>query len=429
MNQFLAAMVFVAAGITGNVPENIKQLVDSGQYQQAYDYSQQWHDDYAGVPEYDLYYGIAALELGHYPQATMALDRVLMLQPNNPRAKLEWGRLMFLLRDYSVAEQAFSDVLQSNPPAPVQHRVQIFLDSIDARRKARSFATSLKVDLKAGFSSNINSATAARTTTDFIFFGEFPLAESSRETESAYLDSTFTFNATRPITERRIQYLTLEYRNIANEVTNDFNIDVINLGGGYMLNIGETQVRLPLTYQAIAIDTDWTQNFVSVGFDAITPMDNRNDWINFALLGAKRFKDEHLRDTDLAMLGTGWGYVFPGFRWKAVGSVFLGEDHARKQDTQGNTFAGIRGAVEHRLNLDHQLSFNLLYQESRYHDKGIFVELREDTLTEATLNWHWRLQKNCSVRASLNYTQSDSSLTLFTYDRFKSELGLIYVFD
>ena len=226
-----------------------------------------------------------------------------------------------------------------------------------------------------------------------------------------------------------MQYLTVEYQNVSNEVTHDFNVDVLNLGAGYMLNIGESQVRIPVTYQAIAIDTEWTQNFVSLGFDAITPVDGRNDWINFALLGAKRFKDSHLRDTDLAMLGTGWGYVFPGFRWKTVASVFVGEDHARKLDSQGNTFAGVRGALEHRFNLDHQLSFAVLYQQSRYHDKGIFVALREDTLGEATLNWDWRLQKNCSLRASLNYTESDSTLTLFTYDRFKSEVGLVYVFD
>lgn len=431
MNQFVAAMLFVAAGMMGNVPETMQQLVAAQQYQQAYEYAQQWRDDYEGVPEYDLYYGVAALELGYLPEAAMALERVLMLQPNNHRARLELGRVFFLMRDYSAAEQAFSDVLAANPPIPVQKRIQVFRDAIAARQKARRVASSLMVEMNAGYSTNINSATSAATTTDIAIFQGVPLelVDSDRKTDSPYLDSKLTFNVSRPINERRVQYLTLGYQNISNEEEDDFNIDIFNIGVGYLANIGNSQVRFPLSYQGVSIDNEFTQSFVSFGFDSITPMDKHNDWINFAILGAKRFNDDHERDTDLGMLGTGWGHLLKHTPLKLVGSIYIGEDHARKQESQGNTFGGVRGALDYRLNLNHSFYANALYQESRYHDKGIFVELRKDNTMQGILGWRWRLNKQATVQGELSYTDNESSLTLYSYDRFKSQLGFVYLFD
>lgn len=429
MNQFFATFLFVAAGFLGNVPDNLKQFVDTGQYKQAYEFAQQWRDDYEGVPEFDLYYGVAALETGHLSEAAIALDRVLMLEPSNHRARVEYGRVMFLLRDYTGAEQAFSDVMAAKPPAPVQKRIQAFQDAIEARRKAREFAASLTLEVNAGYNTNINSATSAATINDLSQFGTFPLSDDDRKIESAFLDTEAVLNLSRPITEKRVQYLTLGYRDITNEESDNFNIDILSLGAGYFATIGETQFRFPLSYQGVAIDNEFTQSFASVGFDSVTPVDRHNDWINFATLGFKRFKDDHIRDTDLAMLGTGWGYLFADTPVKTVVSAFIGEEHARNAKSQGNTFGGVRGAVEYQLQLNHMLYANLLYQEAGYHDKGAFVRTRKDRTTEATLGWNWRLSRHASVSAEAGYTNNDSVLTIFSYERVKSQIGFVYLID
>ncbi|MDX1696241.1 MAG: hypothetical protein R3208_20925, partial [Ketobacteraceae bacterium] len=281
-----------------------------------------------------------------------------------------------------------------------------------------------------GYNTNINSATSSATTSDLRLFNvPLQLLESNQKTDSAFIDTKATLNISRPVTERRVQYLTLSYQDVTNDVTGDFNIDIFNIGVGYLARIGESQVRFPLGYQAVAINNEFTQSFLSLGFDSITPIDRQNDWINFGVLGAKRFKNDHLRDTDLLMLGSGWGHVLGDWPAKVVGSVFLGEDHARKQKSQGYTFGGVRGALEYRLNLDHTLYVNALYQEARYHARGVFVEKRQDRVTEGVLGWRWKLSKKASVTGELSHTDNESSLTLFTYDRFKSQLGFVYLFD
>ena len=429
MNQFFATFLVVAAGFLGNVPDNLKQFVDTGQFKQAYEFAQQWRDDYEGVPEFDLYYGVAAMETGHLSEAAIALDRVLMLQPSNHRARVEYGRVMFMLRDFSGAEQAFSDVMSAKPPAPVQKRIQAFQDAIEARRKAREFAASLTLEVNGGYNTNINSATSAATINDLAQFTGFPLLENDRKTESAFIDSEAVLNLSRPITERRVQYLTLGYRDITNEETDNFNIDILSLGVGYFATLGDTQFRFPLSYQGVSIDNEFTQSFASLGFDSITPMDRNNDWINFATLGFKRFKDDHVRDTDLLMLGTGWGYLFQTLPMKTVVSGFLGEEHARQVKSQGNTFGGIRGAVEYQVRLGHMLYANLLYQEANYHDDGAFVQTRKDRTAESTLGWNWQLSRKASVNGEISYTENDSVLTLFSYERVKSQIGFVYLID
>lgn len=430
MNQFFASVLFVAAGFLGNVPENLKQLVDSGQFGSAYQFAQEWRDDYEGVPEFDLYYGIAAMESGELSQAAIALDRVLMLQPSNHRARVEFGRVMFLLRDYGAAERAFSDVLKANPPASVQRRIRAFLDAIEARKKARSFAASVTLEINAGYNTNINSATSVTNISDIAALGgSFSLLEDDRKTESSFMDSQATLNITRPITEKRLQFLTLGYRDITNDATDNFNIDIASLSLGYLARIGDSQFRFPVSYQGVSIDNQFTQSFASVGFDSVTPMDRRNDWINFATVGFKRFKDDHVRDTDLLMVGSGWGYLFDTLPMKLVASAFVGEDKARQAESQGNTFVGVRAALQYQLLLNHSLYGNLLYQEAEYNDQGLFVRVREDRTSEGTLGWQWRLSKSAQVKGELSYTDNKSSLELFSYDRMKSQIGFLYTFD
>ena len=430
MNQFVASVLFVAAGFLGNVPENLKQLVDGGRFEAAYQFAQEWREDYEGVPEFDLYYGVAAMERGELSQAAIALDRVLMMQPNNHRARVEYGRVMFLLRDYVAARQAFTEVLNANPPASVQRRISAFLDAIEVREKARSFAVSVTLEINGGYNTNINSATSATTVSDIATLGgNFTLVEDDQKTDSSFLDTQASLNVTRPITEKRMQFLTLGYRDITNEQTDNFNIDIASVSLGYLSRIGDSQFRFPISYQGVSIDNEFTQSFLSLGFDSVTPLDQRNEWINFATLGFKRFKDDHVRDTDLLMLGTGWGYLFQSVPMKLVTSAFLGEDKARQAESQGNTFAGVRAALQYQLLLNHSLYVNLLYQEADYHDEGAFVRVREDRTSEGSLGWQWRLSKNALLKGELNYTDNKSSLELFSYDRMKSQIGFLYTFD
>ena len=67
--------------------------------------------------------------------AIAALRTILIDQPDLVRVRLELARAFFLNRDDGLARDHFERVLAGNPPPSVVANVQIFLDSIRARRR------------------------------------------------------------------------------------------------------------------------------------------------------------------------------------------------------------------------------------------------------------------------------------------------------
>ena len=67
--------------------------------------------------------------------AITALRTILIDRPDLVRVRLELARAFFLNRDDGLARDHFERVLAGNPPPPVVANVQLFLDSIRARRR------------------------------------------------------------------------------------------------------------------------------------------------------------------------------------------------------------------------------------------------------------------------------------------------------
>ena len=91
--------------------------------------------------------GLAAIERSEQPDITeadrealladaiTALRTILIDRPDLVRVRLELARAFFLNEDDSLARDHFERVLAGNPPPSVVANVQLFLDSIRARRR------------------------------------------------------------------------------------------------------------------------------------------------------------------------------------------------------------------------------------------------------------------------------------------------------
>ena len=91
--------------------------------------------------------GLAAIERSEQPgiteadreallaDAITALRTILIDRPDLVRVRLELGRAFFLNKDDGLARDHFERVLAGNPPPSVVTNVQLFLDSIRARRR------------------------------------------------------------------------------------------------------------------------------------------------------------------------------------------------------------------------------------------------------------------------------------------------------
>jgi hypothetical protein len=78
-------------------------------------------------------YAELAVEIGNFEAAISALERMLLINPNLPRVRLELGVLYFRLGSYQLARTYLLRALEGDPPADVRANVEKFLAEIDNR--------------------------------------------------------------------------------------------------------------------------------------------------------------------------------------------------------------------------------------------------------------------------------------------------------
>lgn len=430
MNQIAYAFL-MAAMMAGSVPHQLKTMVDQGLFEEAYQLGLEWQDDYEGVPDYDLYWAIAAIEMGRFPEAILALERVLMFTPQNHRARLELGRAHFMLGDLIQSKLAFDTVMASSPPEGVQNRVRKFLEAIEARDKSLDLNSLLIFDLEGGYSTNINSATAAEFTDEFGPIGKpLNLTEESQKQNSAYSHFRAVWNLAKPLTKHKLIFLTVDYDNLYSFSNTDFNIDALSIGGGYRASTSFGQLRIPANLQVVGVGGSYAQSTFSLGFDLTKPMSSQWDWLSFGQAGLTRYeKDSKVRDVDSFVVGTGISYRLRTWPLQFHGSVQAGDFKAKESDMFGYSLWGVRFSGEYRPADAHTIFVNTSYQNSSYDAKSDFPDIREDDVIDSVLGWRWQVSKQTTISSNIAYVDNRSTQTIYDFDRFKAQIGMRYILD
>ena len=122
-------------------------LIENGKYDEALDALYPLANTHPKHTDILFLLGLAAIERSEQPDTTgadrealladaiTALRTVLIDRPDLVRVRLELARAFFLNGDDGLARDHFERVLAGNPPPSVLANVQLFLDSIRARRR------------------------------------------------------------------------------------------------------------------------------------------------------------------------------------------------------------------------------------------------------------------------------------------------------
>lgn len=104
-------------------------------------------------------FALLAIRLGDYEGAIATLERMLLIEPDLPRVKMELGVLYFRLKSFQVAK-GYLEQVRDDPtaPDPVKERVAEFLESIDDQTSPHRFRGSVFAGLR--HQSNANAGPA-----------------------------------------------------------------------------------------------------------------------------------------------------------------------------------------------------------------------------------------------------------------------------
>lgn len=427
----LGLLLFTSSACADLNKETLKQLVETGKSGEAYALASKYLEQWEGDPFFDLYYGIAAVDAGHPDEGIFSLRRVVMLQPNNLRARLELGRAYFIRGEDVRAKEEFDRVLAADPPKEVVKNIQPFIAAIKARSYRYKRVIDAYIELGMGSDSNINSAPSddSLSFTNFTLklssdaqkksdtFSQLSLGGSLEEplfintrlfaqfdgklrsyvTESSYDNATLT-------AQTGIAWDTdtnhLKWGVMAQNYRLDYQ-DYRNLVGSFLswgINVtAATRLGLSGSYSQLFYETQpfHDSQLTTYSVNAVHAIDSRGKTLLFA--SAFYGKEEALRNLQAA-----------------------------RRVTDRN-FYGTKVGVQHNSSKLLTVTGSLTGQTARYDNKDIlFNERREELYMVASLSAQYAISDSWSIKGDTSYARNESSIDLYDYNRWQALLSIRY---
>jgi hypothetical protein len=414
------------------VIQQLNLLIAQGQFQQAYTLGQQNLFDLEGDAEFDFLYGLAALETGRPDEAVFAFERIAYIYPDQQRVKLELARAYYMSNNLTASEQLFNEVLATNPGPNVQANIQAFLELIEQRQNSLSSSFSWYVNSTIGSDSNINSATELGVISTPI--GDIELSPIGQSIDDEFMDLGAGFNFNYPFDKNHSAFARANYNQHNNFSSSDFDLDVMAGEAGYAMLLDNSRLSLSGRLQRVDLDgaefqssssllgswqrsanTGWSQG-VTAAYTAVRYDDSTNP-------------DNKLRDVNQFLLSGNVGKASGRFLHNV--SVYFGDEDAQQAAGKNNAqkFYGIAFSEQVQFKPGHIPFFRISYHKSENKSVAPVFNLdREDDTFSTSLGWIWQLNRNLNISTDLTYTDNDSNIDLYGYDRFKYQTGLRYQF-
>jgi tetratricopeptide (TPR) repeat protein len=430
---------FHAVAATNNAPmAQMDSLINSGQFQQAFDLGRENLADWEGDPQFDFLYGLAGLESGEPNEAVFALERVAAVTQDNvlrQRARLELARAYFVTNNLTAAENLFNVVLESNPPANVSQNIQAFLQLIESRRDSQQPSWSWTVASALGSDDNINSATS-NGLIDTPLVGQIELNQDGQQTEDNYSNTNLSANYIYPFTRDQSLNFGLNLVHLDNFDTDQFDID--NLRGNVTYAWGDETNRFRHGLVASKVNLDGSGFQDSLGLNSSW----RRNWGDglYNSLSASYTQIRYdtgsnpqndLRDVDQVLLTAGVTKTAGSFTH--TGNLYRGDESPENPNGgshNGRVFVGAAYSLLYRLNAQHTPYLRASIQDVEHDSRHpvFFNTVREDDTRSLTFGWFWQLQRGLLITGEAAYTDNASNIPLFDYTRFKYQAGFRYQF-
>lgn len=428
--QILVAVPVAASAQSKPDLARAKTLILQGKGAEAWAMLEPYEFQLAGQPDYDYLLGVAAIEAGHPARATLALERVLAVNPNHAAARLDMGRAYFALGDYDRARIELQDLLAHDPPPAARDTIERYLAAIKARtRRAGTPTVTAHVEASVGYDSNVNAGVSQNSLFLPLFGATFVLAPSVTRQDDDFLALGGGADVALPVREDWSLLAGADLRQRSYSSLDTFDNRSAELRAGVQHTGERDLTRLTVGTNHYDLDNAAYRRLQSVNLEWRRQVDRGNQFTLYGQDLRIRYLQPATRSesSDMLILGAGGVHTLDeATRSFAFGNVFAGEDTATDQRIDGNrSVVGVRAGLQRALRGNADWYATLGVQYSRYAmENPIFVVMRRDWQYDLALGVNWRLNDAWSLRPQLGYTRNDATTGINDYDRTEVSLTL-----
>jgi tetratricopeptide (TPR) repeat protein len=436
MKKRILGAFFLTAGLFGTCShaadafdlEQLKQLFNTYQRQQAYDYANRYLGEMEGDSNFDYLYGVAAIDSGHASQGVFALERVLMQFPDDHVARLELARGYFILEEYARSRQEFEKVLAINPPKGVRETTESFLEQIRLREARYRTTTGGFVALGLGSDSNVLSGPDNSSLTIF------QVDESDAAQSDTYSELTASWGVGHPFAPGWMATGNITASLHQNQELSAFDTTTSTVQAGVSRIYRDSRYKAEVLWQQYQLDSEKYRTMSGLNLDWQTSFSEKsrlNTTLQYVALSYPTIETKNSRLSTLALT---WTQTFAG-TWNPTffASLNLGQETpdeapnaAVERDLLGYRLGGIL-AFTPKLLLQTAVGIQTSdYPTTTYPFLGDIS--RSDDLITANVNLLWLINKDWRLDTKVGYTKNDSNVEIYSYDRTTVGLEANYSF-
>jgi hypothetical protein len=429
---FAAAFLASAAATVRAEPiDDLRALVESGRAAEAHVTFCATSDVVVRPQAFDLWCGIAAVDLGRPGEGVLALERYVLRFPDDVRARLELARAYFYAGDNVRAREEFEAVAKDQPPPDVQAGIERYLAALQAREGRYQTRSLAYVEVGAGYDSNANAG-VAQADIGLPVLGQVTVADVGVRKASPFGWLAAGGRVNHPFAPgwsvNGAAYANGTFYSDAAEF--DLAGYGASFGGSYQA--GGNLYALSYAHGEIALDGSRYRWSDGVGFEWRRQTSERASVALAPQLARLAYSGENAaRNADLAGLTASYRRIWLA-SWQPVlnTSLFYGDERNREgRDDLGRRVYG--GAVDVTMSPSPRWALNagLAYVESKYEAPTPLLDVtRRDRNFTASLNALYFLDTRWSIRAEYQYAHNASNLALFEYARHVGAVKLRYEF-
>ena len=425
-------LLFCTGSLHASVDLNqLKALFDAGEINKAYDYAEAEVTKYEGDPNFDYYYGISAIDTGHASEGVFALERVLLIQPNNHAARLELARGYFILEEFARARKEFETVLDIEPPADVTEKIYGYLDAI--RLQEGRYTTIQNAYIEMGFGSDSNANSGPDITSFTIGTLTIPLDIATQEQDDNFYEVTLNYGLSTPVAVGTSYYATINGNAHSNSDHSEFDTATYTINTGFQFLHAQDAYTIDLMGQQFNLDGDKYRFLTGLNTNWRRHLSQQSTLQTFLQLLQQKFNGQETRDVDTISLGVSFSQKFNAVLSPVFfSSLNLAQDTPKINNDASKTnserdYYGARIGVILGTSTKTSTQLSLSYQTSEYGLTDTTTgKVREDDYLNTAVDFTWLIDRNWSLFAKANMTKNSSNNLLYEYDRNLFSLNLRY---
>ncbi len=406
-----------------------RALLDQGKAAEAYEILAPLEATLAGDVNYDYLLGIAALDSGRPDKATLALERVLAVNPDFAGARLDFARAYFALGNYPRAKTEFEIVLKLNPPPAARVTVENYLSAIEQRAPLKRAGTSGYIEASLGYDTNVNNATSESQIFIPLFGTTFSLSPTSLETSDAYLGLSLGGQTSQALTLTTSVYAAGDIKSRRHLDASEFDTLNADARAGITTAQGSNSYSLGLLLGRLYLDGQANRNLRGVTAEWRHLLSARNQFGVFGQYSQLRYQDPtvEVNNVDQELIGLGWVHVLgDGGRSALFGSIYGGAEQATNVRPDGDKrLGGLRLGVQALTVNKQTFSASFGTQFGKFSEENLaFLVKRKDILYDLTIGYMWHPAPNWSLRPQLVHSRNNSNVPIYEYTRTDISLSV-----